>query len=454
MTIKNIQVHNTVYFAGIQIRIALIASTILTAYYRLPLPFLALLLCLLYLLWSYSWTLMSCRYTEGESRSGPERMFAGDTVDREFKFTNRWILPLVRCGLDLLLPRQFSVTASAPVLISPEQRNENLAVPSGQIHPDWNRCSVTYAWMSENKEAALRLKVTAPSRGVYYLPPAHLFTGDPSGLYRGMKRLEKEQYWYVFPDLQKDTSLMKALIDEEFRREDSWGIEDRYEYRGVRDYQPADPPQSINWYATARSGNLKTNLYQRKRAERCLVVLDLTAPGYLHQHASTRYVEDPALEQAISLAAGIALSYLEKGSNTAFYTNAPLLRWVRQKSGANNVYQERIRALSTIDFARGNRQSQRILELCAAIDSAGRAFPSEQNRLWSNIAGVPAKTLIYIITYHALPAGMKETAENGNAGNIGDPDPALFYSTGRLAMLSSSRVRLCHLTPDVDGESR
>lgn len=454
MTTKNVSIQKTTVLAGIQIRLALIAATVLTAYYRLALPFLVLSLCLAYLFWSYFWTLMSCRHTNGKSRLCTGRIFAGETVVREFKFINRWVLPLVRCGIHLFLPPQFFVFFSDPVLTDRVKQDVNLANSAEQIHPVWNRYVLPYAWLSENKEITVRLRITAPLRGIYYLPPPHFFTGDPSGLFRGLKRLEKGQYWYVYPDLEKASDLMKALFDEEIRNEDSWGIEDRYEYQGVREYQPLDPPRSINWYAAARTGKLKTNLYMRKRAERCLVALDLTAPGHLQQPFATRYVEDPPLEKAIGLAAGIALYYLEQGSKTAFYTNAPLLRWTLGESGTTGVYQERVRTLNALGFDLGAGQVQRILELCSAIDSAGRAFPADQEKLWSKIAGVPAQTLIYILTYHTFPAGMEKTAEDGFGGSNGYTDPALFYSPDRLATLAPSRVRLYHLTPTTGGESK
>ena len=36
-------------------------------------------------------------------------------------------------------------------------------------------------------------------------------------------------------------------------------LEDPFEYRGIRDYQPQDDLKSINWKATARTGDLKIN---------------------------------------------------------------------------------------------------------------------------------------------------------------------------------------------------
>ena len=36
-------------------------------------------------------------------------------------------------------------------------------------------------------------------------------------------------------------------------------LEDPFEYRGIRDYQPQDDLKSINWKATARTGDLKVN---------------------------------------------------------------------------------------------------------------------------------------------------------------------------------------------------
>jgi len=84
----------------------------------------------------------------------------------------------------------------------------------------------------KKKEISLRLQFQARLRGIYYLPPPHLFVGDPSGLFRGMNQVGKEQYLYVFPRLLSTGDLFKTLDLQENNREYSFGLEDRYQVFG------------------------------------------------------------------------------------------------------------------------------------------------------------------------------------------------------------------------------
>jgi len=195
----------------------------------------------------------------------------------------------------------------------------------------------------------------------------------------GLNQVGREQHLYVFPRLKSTGELFKTLDFQENNRDDNFGLEDRYQAQGVRDYQLADPPKSINWYATARSNSLKTNIYQRKDSQFCLVALDLCVPAQPATGAvDTASFEDPGLEEAISLAAGIALYHLEQGALTAFFTNAPLLQW-KKKKGNNlspddtSAYMSRVRPVTFLDFAGGTGQAQSILKVCAAIDETSRA---------------------------------------------------------------------------------
>lgn len=445
---KKIRVLSTTPAASGKVQLAVAAAALVTVYYRMPLPFLLLALYLSYLLWSYYWTMQSCRSTVGESVKLQESIFAGEAFTLDFKFFNGWLFPLVRCGIGLLLPSQLTCSSNAPLAISRVSKSSEVTATTLQLAPSWDYCTVSYGWLPGKKEVTAQLQVKARLRGVYYLPPPHIFVGDPSGLFRGINQVGQEQYLYVFPRLKSIGDIHNTLDFQENNREDNFGLEDRYQAHGVRDYQLADPLKSINWYATARTNSLKTNLYQRKDSEFCLVVLDLCVSSQPVCAVSSERLEDPQLEEAISLAAGIALFHLERGAMTAFFTNAPLLQWEKKKDNippnAAGAYMRKVRSISTLDFGGGTRQAQNILKLCAAIDEYGRANPAEQKKLWSKIQGVPANTLIYLLGYHTPPANWNDVEEHNNGRDASDP--AQFYSPQKLAGLPSARVRLINLS--------
>jgi hypothetical protein len=240
---------------------------------------------------------------------------------------------------------------------------------------------------------------------------------------------------------------MKYLIFEDDHREDNYGLEDRYQVLGVRDYQQGDSPKSINWYATARGGNLKTNVYNRTNSEYCLVVLDLSVGSQPAYPIDTSRLNDRYVEQAISLAAGTALYHIEQGASTAFYTNAPLLQWEKRQPVSRNdpgFYLKRTKKITTLDFAFGENQARNILELCASIDETSRASKSDQSRLWSEIMQVPASTIVYIFGYHNPPDSWKNLPDYDADSAVYDMES--FYTSERLGSLRSSKIRLFDLS--------
>ena len=68
------------------------------------------------------------------------------------------------------------------------------------------------------------------------------------------------QYIYVYPSIFREEefhlSLQKLNGEIIVKRH---MLEDPFEYRGIREYQPFDDIRSVNWKATARTGDLKVN---------------------------------------------------------------------------------------------------------------------------------------------------------------------------------------------------
>lgn len=88
---------------------------------------------------------------------------------------------------------------------------------------------------------------------------------------------------------------------------------DPFAFRGIREYHPGDRLKTINFKATARTGALKTNLYDGTVSQEIWLVLNL------QEHMS---LSDPVLwEGAIRLAAFLARYYIGEGIPTGLVTN-------------------------------------------------------------------------------------------------------------------------------------
>lgn len=89
--------------------------------------------------------------------------------------------------------------------------------------------------------------------------------------------------------------------------------EDKFVFRGIRDYEIYDAMNTVNWKASARSGNLMVNQYNETTCQEVCVLLNLEQEGML------RY--DLLSEEGISIAAGIAQMLSEQGVLTSFISN-------------------------------------------------------------------------------------------------------------------------------------
>lgn len=86
--------------------------------------------------------------------------------------------------------------------------------------------------------------------------------------------------------------------------------EDPFELRGIRDYMTSDSMKSVNWKASAKTGDLKVNEHDWTTDEGASIILDLR-----------RGTEDEK-ETLISYAATAAERFLRRGINTSLVSNA------------------------------------------------------------------------------------------------------------------------------------
>ena len=131
-----------------------------------------------------------------------------------------------------------------------------------------------------------------------------------------------------------ETVLMKKIYDEiyvlprpfntsEFRNSLQWIngeikskahlIEDPFEFRGIREYQPYDSMKSINWKATAKTGELRVNMKDFTSQKVVRIFLNLEDSGIIKRNE--------AQEAAIKVAAGLVRSFTEEDMEFALYSN-------------------------------------------------------------------------------------------------------------------------------------
>lgn len=151
-------------------------------------------------------------------------------------------------------------------------------------------------------------------RGYYTIDEASLIASDllMTGMFFEDTPLDAEIYVYPRPcDNEEFRRSLKRLNGEVLARRHL--LEDPFEYRGIRDYQPFDPIRSVNWKATAKTGDLKVNQKNYTSLKSIRVFFNLQDDGILKK--------TECVEEAIRIVAGLSTFFLSQGIQVACYGN-------------------------------------------------------------------------------------------------------------------------------------
>ena len=159
------------------------------------------------------------------------------------------------------------------------------------------------------------LRFTGGRRGYYTITEADLVASD---LFLTAQYTEtipvNHCSLYVYPkpfshpDFQKS---LRQLSGEVLAKRHL--LEDPFEYRGIREYQPQDDLKSINWKATARTGDLKVNQKNYTSQKSVRIFVNLEDTGILKK--------EDCVEASLQIATALLLLFLEQGMQVALYCN-------------------------------------------------------------------------------------------------------------------------------------
>ena len=191
-----------------------------------------------------------------------------------------------------------------------------------------------------------KLTFLAAKRGYYHIKKIDLVGADLFLTNEMITSRSTNCYLYVYPKVfQSDTfqaSLQKLNGEVIVKRH---LLEDPFEYRGIREYQPFDDIRSVNWKATARTGALKVNQKNYTAMQTIRIYLNLEDNGVLKKHEE--------VEATMQIAMGLAAFFLSQGIKVACYSNGRDVisgEVVKVDGGAGRGQQDVIgKALARID---------------------------------------------------------------------------------------------------------
>ncbi len=181
--------------------------------------------------------------------------------------------------------------------------------------------NVTLSISAENKKLLplpwLEVEDEIPSF-VYSFGPVTIQSSDPFGWLTREEQVAANDTLFVYP-------LVAPLSSFGLPARHPFGeyttprrlLEDPLRFAGIRDYRMGDDPRRIHWKATARTGVLRSKIYEPSSQYRLLVVLDINT-----YTASWMGVDPEIQELTISTAASIAVWGFDQGYAVGLLTNS------------------------------------------------------------------------------------------------------------------------------------
>lgn len=242
------------------------------------------------------------------------------------------------------------------------------------------------------------LRFTAGRRGYYTIREADLVASDLflTAQYNAAIAIDHCSL-YVYPKPFSNPEFrqsLKQLSGDVLAKRHL--LEDPFEYRGIREYQPMDDLKSINWKATARTGEFKVNQKNYTAEKSVRIFINLEDTGILKK--------EDCVEASLQIATALLLLFLEQGMQVAVYCN-----------GVDVLHNEPC----ILEAGGGIRQREAVLRAFALIDTSKpvRSFSELFGSRLSEASGAIMTCIVspnayndfvsLILQYHTLHPDMK-----------------------------------------------
>lgn len=215
------------------------------------------------------------------------RVFIGEKVPLTVELTNRKPLPLPWYEWRLALSEHLSV------------ENEHLAAAAvpGQ---KWLVRRGALGWYQRHDWT---FTLAPDTRGYHQVGTATIRSGDLLGAYPRSIEDDQREHLVVFPRVfsMEDMGLPSERPFGE-RKGGNRVFEDPLRIAGLREYRPGDPLRRIDWKATARSGDLRSRVYEPSATQQLYLLVNIDTM----EHAWEGYLRDE-LERIVSVSASLCV---------------------------------------------------------------------------------------------------------------------------------------------------
>lgn len=165
-----------------------------------------------------------------------------------------------------------------------------------------------------NQSVTRKLQFTCSKRGCYYMNDTNLVSNDLFLQKTFNANVLNKSILHVYPS-KVDVSIFDIpfnTITGRFATQKTL-VEDPFEFRGIREYQPYDGIHNINWKSTARTNTLQVNTFFMTSSQKVIILLNLNT------HIYTK--NDKLVESSIRIASSLAERFIRAGIPVSLESN-------------------------------------------------------------------------------------------------------------------------------------
>lgn len=226
-----------------------------------------------------------------------EYIFEGEKTVLKETLINRKIIPL------MWLRVQYMVSSKLEY-----DEDSNKTPKEDMNHKSEELCLLAYEKLERSHE------ITARKRGYFEISNMEIITADMMVTNKFYLKKNINQHLYVFPALIDNNNFkiqfQKLFGDVVIKRH---MVTDPCEQKGIRDYNTYDNMKTINWSATARTGDLKVNVFNYTSSQEVLI--------FLSTQKENSWVPDEVMEECIRMANTFYSNFYDMGIKTSFITD-------------------------------------------------------------------------------------------------------------------------------------
>lgn len=168
--------------------------------------------------------------------------------------------------------------------------------------------------ISGGERVTRTLRFTGGKRGYYTIDEISLVASDLFFLGQMVADQPVRAELYVYPKPYDSRRLRQSFVQlngEMLTRRHL--LEDPFEYRGIREYQPYDDMRSINWKATAKTGDFKVNQMGYTSLKSVRIFFNIQDDNILKK--------EEAVEMSLRIVVSLCLHFLQQGMQISCYGN-------------------------------------------------------------------------------------------------------------------------------------